>query len=108
MKELREIYRSDSFKRNVFKVELVNDSLYEWNVKLLIVDSDSHLYEDLKQLKEKEGRDFILLNLLFKENYPFEPPFVRVVAPIISGGYVLSGGSICMELLTKQVMFKNI
>jgi ubiquitin-conjugating enzyme E2 Q len=37
-----------------------------------------------------------------QENYPFEPPFVRVVHPLMSGGYVLLGGAICMELLTKQ------
>ncbi len=37
-----------------------------------------------------------------KENFPFEPPFVRVCYPIIQGGYVLNGGAICMELLTKQ------
>lgn len=40
---------------------------------------------------------------IFQEMYPFEPPFVRVVHPVISGGYVLVGGAICMELLTKQV-----
>lgn len=39
---------------------------------------------------------------VIQETYPFEPPFVRVVHPIISGGYVLVGGAICMELLTKQ------
>ncbi|KAK8723370.1 hypothetical protein OTU49_011680 [Cherax quadricarinatus] len=53
-------------------------------------------------LKEKEGTDHILFNFHFKEMYPFEPPFVRVVHPVISGGYVLVGGAICMELLTKQ------
>lgn len=72
MKELREVYRSDSFKKGVFTVDLVNDSLYEWNLKLLIVDSDSPLSNDLALLKEKEGRDHILLNILFKETYPFE------------------------------------
>lgn len=102
MKELREVYRSDSFKRGVFSVELINDSLYEWNVKLLRVDPDSPLHNDLLLLKEKEGKDAILLNILFKESFPFEPPFVRIVHPIISGGYVLNGGAICMELLTKQ------
>jgi len=102
MKELRDIYRSDAFKAGVYSVELVNDSLYEWNVKLQIVDTDSPLYNDLLQLKEKEGQDHILLNIHFKEMFPFEPPFVRVVAPVISGGYVLVGGAICMELLTKQ------
>ncbi|XP_031637372.1 ubiquitin-conjugating enzyme E2 Q2 [Contarinia nasturtii] len=102
MKELRDIYRSESFKNNMYSIELVNDSIYEWNIRLRSVDPDSPLYNDLVQLKEKEGKDSILLNIMFKETYPFEPPFVRVVYPIISGGYVLLGGAICMELLTKQ------
>ncbi|EDW43967.1 ubiquitin-conjugating enzyme E2 Q2 isoform X1 [Drosophila sechellia] len=102
MKELRDIYRSDAFKKNMYSIELVNESIYEWNIRLKSVDPDSPLHSDLQMLKEKEGKDSILLNILFKETYPFEPPFVRVVHPIISGGYVLIGGAICMELLTKQ------
>nr|XP_024653865.1 ubiquitin-conjugating enzyme E2 Q1 [Macaca nemestrina] len=102
MKELRDIYRSQSFKGGNYAVELVNDSLYDWNVKLLKVDQDSALHNDLQILKEKEGADFILLNFSFKDNFPFDPPFVRVVSPVLSGGYVLGGGAICMELLTKQ------
>lgn len=85
MKELRDIYRSDSFKRNIYSIELVNDSIYEWNIRLMSVDPDSPLHNDLLMLKEKEGKDSILLNIIFKESYPFEPPFVRVVHPIISG-----------------------
>lgn len=85
MKELRDIYRSESFKNNMYSIELVNDSIYEWNIRLRSVDPDSPLYNDLVQLKEKEGKDSILLNIMFKETYPFEPPFVRVVYPIISG-----------------------
>lgn len=85
MKELRDIYRSDSFKRNIYSIELVNDSIYEWNIRLMSVDPDSPLHNDLLMLKEKEGKDSILLNIIFKETYPFEPPFVRVVHPIISG-----------------------
>lgn len=85
MKELRDIYRSDSFKNNMYSIELVNDSIYEWNIRLRSVDPDSPLYNDLVLLKEKEGKDSILLNIMFKETYPFEPPFVRVVYPIISG-----------------------
>ncbi|CAH0399529.1 unnamed protein product [Chilo suppressalis] len=102
MKELRDIYRSHSFKNNMYSIELINDSLYEWNIRLRSVDPDSPLHNDLLLLKEREGKDSILLNIMFKETYPFEPPFVRVVYPIISGGYVLVGGAICMELLTKQ------
>ncbi|CAG7725182.1 unnamed protein product [Allacma fusca] len=102
MKELRDIYRSDTFKRGIYSIDLVNDSLYEWNIRLKGVDKDSPLYTDLITLKEREGKDYIQLNMMFKENYPFEPPFVRVVHPLMTGGYVLLGGAICMELLTKQ------
>ncbi|XP_065221622.1 ubiquitin-conjugating enzyme E2 Q2 [Planococcus citri] len=102
MKELRDIYNSETFKRGVYSIELVGDSLYEWNVRLINVDADSPLHKDLMVLKEKEGKDSILLNMTFKDTFPFTPPFVRVVDPIISGGYVLIGGAICMELLTQQ------
>ena len=48
------------------QVELVNDSLYEWNVKIMRVDPDSPLAEDLKKLKEREGKDHISLSFTFK------------------------------------------
>ncbi|XP_059177232.1 ubiquitin-conjugating enzyme E2 Q1-like isoform X2 [Physella acuta] len=102
MKELRDIYKSDSFKKEIYTIELVNDCLYEWNVRLKKVDKDSALYNDMQVFKEKEGKDHILLNFTFKETFPFDPPFVRVICPVVSGGYVLGGGAICMELLTKQ------
>ena len=44
----------------------MNDSLYEWNVKIMRVDPDSPLAEDLKKLKEKEGKDHILMSFMFK------------------------------------------
>lgn len=102
MKELRDVYRSDSYKMGIYSVDLVNDSLYEWSVKLKKVDSDSSLHQDLLQYKKEHGKDHILLNFTFKDNFPFEPPFVRVVNPVLNGGYVLHGGAICMELLTRQ------
>nr|CAG4635534.1 EOG090X0867 [Artemia franciscana] len=102
MKELRDIYKSDTFKKRIYTVELVNDNLYEWDVKMFSVDSESPLMADLALLKEREGKDYIQFRFVFKDNYPFEPPFVHIVAPIITGGYVLVGGAICMELLTKQ------
>jgi len=86
MKELKDIYMSPSFKSGAYtvsrffeeflkwlgqvqlflQVELVNDSLYEWNVKIHRVDPDSLLAEDLIKLKEKEGTDHILMSFTFK------------------------------------------
>lgn len=34
MKELRDIFRSDNYKTGIYSVELVKDSLYEWNVQI--------------------------------------------------------------------------
>jgi hypothetical protein len=67
------------------------------------VDPDSALFEDMKKLKETEGIDHIMLHILFDDKFPYTPPFVRVVKPVLNGGYVLAGGAICMELLTPQV-----
>ncbi len=94
------------------------------------VDPDSTLAQDLVTLKKKENQDHILLHFIFKvaatlrcwlqakqaigwdmsirsvrlqDSFPYEPPFVRIVHPTVSNGFVLGGGAICMELLTKQV-----
>uniref|UniRef100_A0A8D2AHN9 RWD domain-containing protein n=1 Tax=Sciurus vulgaris TaxID=55149 RepID=A0A8D2AHN9_SCIVU len=35
-----------------------------------------------------ERIEYILLNFSFKDNFPFDPPFVRVVLPVLSGGLI--------------------
>lgn len=95
MKELQEIRRlGDDF----ITVELADDNLYDWNVKLHQVDKDSALWQDMKET----NTEFILLNISFPDNFPFSPPFVRVLTPRLENGYVLDGGAICMELLTPR------
>ncbi|XP_077125805.1 ubiquitin-conjugating enzyme E2Q-like protein 1 [Ranitomeya variabilis] len=95
MKELQDIRKlSDRF----ISVELVDDSLFDWNVKLHQVDKDSTLWQDMKET----NTEFILLNLTFPDNFPFSPPFMRVLSPRLENGYVLDGGAICMELLTPR------
>ncbi|XP_061444397.1 ubiquitin-conjugating enzyme E2Q-like protein 1 [Rhineura floridana] len=95
MKELQDIARlSDRF----ISVELVDESLFDWNVKLHQVDKDSVLWQDMKET----NTEYILLNLTFPDNFPFAPPFMRVLSPRLENGYVLDGGAICMELLTPR------
>lgn len=102
MKELKDIYRSHSYKQGIYSIELVQDNLYDWNIKLYKVDADSPLHADLVTYRKEYGVDHILLNCTFKDTFPYEPPFVRVVHPVMTAGYVLAGGAICMELLTKH------
>lgn len=100
MKELREIQRVQAQQRHepVFTVELVNDNLFEWHVRLYRVDADSELAGDMREM----GVPCILLHLAFPDNFPFAPPFMRVISPRIEKGFVMEGGAICMELLTPR------
>lgn len=67
-----------------YHLELIDGSLYEWNVYVRDFDSESHLYKDLQKLNQTQGIDSIVLHFKFNEDYPFKPPFVRVVSPFIS------------------------
>ncbi|XP_047493836.1 ubiquitin-conjugating enzyme E2Q-like protein CG4502 [Penaeus chinensis] len=51
---------------------------------------------------EELGIHHILLSLSFPENFPFHPPFLRVLSPRLEKGFVMEGGAICMELLTPR------
>ncbi|MBN3278886.1 U2QL1 protein, partial [Polyodon spathula] len=95
MKELQDIKR---LADNFITVELADDNLFEWNVKLHQVDRDSALWQDMKDT----NTEYILLNISFPDNFPFSPPFMRVLTPRLENGYVLDGGAICMELLTPR------
>lgn len=102
MKELRDIQNSPTRKAGMYSVELCGDNLYEWDVKLFKFDEDSELAHDLEHMKSVHGIDNVWLRFSFPDDFPFSPPFVRVIAPLVQGGYVLSGGAICLELLTPQ------
>lgn len=60
------VLQSNVLCTGMYSIDLVNDSLYEWNIRLMSVDPDSPLHNDLVLLKEKEGKDSILLNMTFK------------------------------------------
>lgn len=75
------------------------DSMEKWCIKLFDFDEDSCLAKDLLVC----NMDHVELEMSFPDQYPFEPPFVRVVKPRFKRqtGFVMSG-AICMELLTKD------
>ena len=101
-KELHEIFRSDFYKNDVYNITLIDGSLYDWNVHLLKVDSDSPLHKDLDAINKRHGINNITFHFQFKDTYPFDAPFVRVVSPVISGSYVMEGGALCLKLLTAE------
>lgn len=60
--------------------------------------------QDMKKLEKEKKIDHVRLMMKFKDDYPFSPPFVRIVYPRFkrSTGYIIDG-AFCMELLTNQV-----
>lgn len=99
MKEFKDLQRMQNAKTDpIFTVDLVDDNLYEWHVRLHKLDPESELGNDMSEL----AVSFILLHLVFPENFPFAPPFMRVITPRIEKGFVMEGGAICMELLTPR------
>lgn len=83
----------------VYSFELQNGhNLYEWWVRIHKVseslsinciiqivkfDEDSPLSSDLVTLKQQHNQDHILFHFVFNENFPHDPPFVRVVSPTV-------------------------
>lgn len=76
-------------------------NLYHWEIRLSGFDGD--LATDMKQYQKESGKDYVQLEMRFSADYPFTPPFVRVVRPRFKflTGHVTIGGSICMELLSR-------
>lgn len=76
------------------------ENMYQWKVKLFNFDKDSELYKDLTNA----NMDFIEMEILFEQQYPIKPPFIRIIKPVFKyrTGHITLGGSICMELLTNQ------
>lgn len=55
-------------------------------------------------MEKDKQLDHVRLTMKFKDDYPFTPPFVRIVYPRFKRqtGYIIDG-AFCMELLTNQV-----
>jgi len=99
MKEFRSLMKKDTAKDG-YVASLVDDNLYDWEVRIFGFDQKEPIGRDLEEYKRRFGLDYLQLQVKFSQDYPHKPPFVRVVRPGIQGGYVLDGGAICMELLT--------
>lgn len=70
--------------------EPISDNIYQWAVYFSSFDSQGKLNQDLQQLRQKYGYDYIQLQLDFTMDlYPFYPPVVKVVRPRLQGSMML-------------------
>ncbi|KAK4458827.1 hypothetical protein QBC42DRAFT_313354 [Cladorrhinum samala] len=77
-------------------------NLFQWIVELHSFDPALPLANDMKV----NGITSIVSEIRFPKDYPFSPPFVRIIRPRFlpfmhgGGGHVTLGGAMCMQLLT--------
>ena len=103
MGEIRELHARDGIMCDDGLRYLVNDCE---NMNVIVLSlcretfGDSLLGKDMDSM----GVDVIKMEIRLPGAYPFEPPFIRVLSPKFAfrKGHVTIGGSICMDLLTKQ------
>jgi len=96
--ELRLILKSDP-KKQGYEVQLINDNLYHWEIKLFGFEDHLPIAQDLKAHKIPH----VLMHITFNKDYPFSAPFLRVIRPrfMYRTGHITIGGSICNELLVR-------
>jgi len=99
IQQYRDILRTSRAERG-YDATPLKDSIAQWEVKLFNIPKDEPLYQDMKQL----GLEHITLHVTFPPNFPFSPPFIRVVRPRFAfrTGHVTVGGSICTLMLTND------
>lgn len=88
-------------KLHAFEAEPIDESdLYTWDLRLYDFAADDPISSDMAS----RGIDHLTLRARFPADYPNSPPFVYMLRPRLKegSGYVLSGGGICMELLTQS------
>jgi ubiquitin-conjugating enzyme E2 Q len=82
---------------------LINN-MYQWIVELHSFPLTLPLGRDMQAAKVNS----IVLEIRFPNQFPFSPPFIRVVKPRFlpfvqgGGGNVTEGGAMCMEVLTNN------
>jgi len=98
MKEYSDIQKNKEYYENElgFSVTASETDITLWLISIKKVPS-KELEESMKQLKITE----ILVEIRFSEQYPIQPPFVRILSPSFEQrtGHITAGGSICMEIL---------
>eukprot|EP01080_Neovahlkampfia_damariscottae_P008109 gene8109-12570_t len=105
MKDYIELCKTDNSKYG-FSASPIKNNLYHWEIRFFDFEKSicPDFVNDLKKYaKNHNGQDYVKLEMKFKENYPYRPPFIRVISPRFAfhTGRVTVGGSICFELLTQ-------
>lgn len=87
-----------------FRANPIDMKLDHWSVQIFEFDKNTEFFRDMQKYKKMCGRDYIEMSLSFPPDYPFSPPFARILTPRFQyrTGHVTLGGSLCMDILTSD------
>jgi len=99
-KEYKQLIKYNEQNNGIFKIMVNHDYPFEWKIFLTKFDDKTNIAQDMKKYNINE----IELELRFPENYPFSPPFLRVVRPRFKHltAHITSDGAFCQEILTEK------
>lgn len=96
LKKLQAVQASSALPNLGFYIDFDNiDNLFQWIVELHSFELDTPLGQDMR----KAGVESIVCEVRFGAQFPFTPPFLRVIRPRFlpfasgGGGHVTAGGA---------------
>lgn len=107
MNELKNFQKSDSYKDGVFSVELIDENIFKWQVKIFEFDPEGRLNKTLQYLKNQGNEDHVKLRLSYRDDYPFKPPLVEIIYPVIGNVKALARSNselqtLCLDLFKEH------
>ena len=110
--EIRNLHKNSGVKDNNYDIyyhlEINEDNMQIFKMSLDIsnFDDTSSLYSNFI----KYGIKTIDFEFRLPDEYPFKPPFIRIISPRFKymTGHITIGGSICMEILTNQLWVPSL
>lgn len=110
--EIRNLHKYSDVKNNNYDIyyhlEINEDNMQIFKMSLDIsnFDDTSSLYSNFI----KYGIKTIDFEFRLPDEYPFKPPFIRIISPRFKymTGHITIGGSICMEILTNQLWVPSL
>jgi ubiquitin-conjugating enzyme E2 Q len=99
-KEISKMMKSNVLTNSNIEL-LFNDDMYNFDVKFNNFRPEDNIYNNLKKIDQ----NYIIANIKIPVDYPFNPPFIRIISPQFKTdefSFVKTNGAICLEHLVSS------
>lgn len=96
-KEINKMMKSNVLSESNIEL-LIDDDISNFNIKFYDFRHEDNIYKNL----EKIDQNYIIANIKIPNDYPFNPPFIRIISPHFytdEFSFVKNNGAICLDHL---------